>query len=334
VPEEIDRWRRGAQGERATAVLLRGVESLGWPVLHDRSLPGTAANVDHLVVGPGGVFHLDSKHWSGPLVWDGEQLWRGRLPLGAATATADWESTRVRDALTPLLPAGWIVPVHTVVVVHGAVVPFGAITAAAPGPEHSPVNIVGSDVLSGWIDQQAQIFTAAQRAMIAALLEQAAPPTPPATPDRRPSLAVVEDRTEVEDGQGEQPRARVQVPGRGEAHRVVPVDEGGADRHRTPVPAAGVDVPGTGPTVPAQGHRVAQVRRLRPRVQMIRVDPHAPGLVALVLRGGVRPQLVGHQQREPVRRQRAARPVLGPADGWHRPTASSPAGRAYERRTG
>lgn len=176
VPEEIDRWRRGAQGERATAVLLRGVEALGWPVLHDRSLPGTGANVDHLVVGPGGVFHLDSKHWSGALVWDGQQLWRGRLPYGASTSTADWESTRVIAALAPLLPEGWVVPVRTAVVVHGAVVPFGAVSALVPGGDGRVVSYVGADVLSGWLDQQQQLFTAPQRAMIAAQLEEATPP--------------------------------------------------------------------------------------------------------------------------------------------------------------
>ncbi len=78
VPEEVDRWRRGADGERATALRLQGVEALGWPVLHDRQLPGTSANIDQLIVGPGGVFAIDSKHWSGTLAWDGTQLWRGR----------------------------------------------------------------------------------------------------------------------------------------------------------------------------------------------------------------------------------------------------------------
>lgn len=176
VPEEVDRWRRGAVGERATAVTLRGVEALGWPVLHDRTIPGSAANIDHLVVGPGGVFVLDSKHWTGQLHFDGGQLWRARLPLGGVSATADWESQQVVAALAPLLPEGWVVPVRTVVVVHGAVVPDGAVTTTTDTAPARVVTIVGGDVLSGWLDQQSAVFTAPQRALLASFCEQALPP--------------------------------------------------------------------------------------------------------------------------------------------------------------
>jgi len=177
IPEEVDRWRRGADGERATAVRLRGVEALGWPVLHDRALPGTSANVDHLVVGPGGVFVIDSKHWSGTLVWDGVQLWRGRIPLGSVAHVAAWEAAEVTKAFAPLLPdEEWRVPVRTVVVVHGAQVPFGALTTGPTLDDPGGVHIVGADVLSGWLDQQRDVFTPPQRALIASLLEQVLPP--------------------------------------------------------------------------------------------------------------------------------------------------------------
>jgi hypothetical protein len=36
----------------------------GWTITHDLDLPG-AGNVDHLAVGPAGVFVLDSKAWGG-----------------------------------------------------------------------------------------------------------------------------------------------------------------------------------------------------------------------------------------------------------------------------
>ena len=38
----------------------------GWQVLHDLHWPGRPfANIDHIVVGPGGVFVIDSKNWLG-----------------------------------------------------------------------------------------------------------------------------------------------------------------------------------------------------------------------------------------------------------------------------
>jgi hypothetical protein len=34
-------------------------------VFHDLAVPGSPANVDHLVIGPTGVFVIDSKRWRG-----------------------------------------------------------------------------------------------------------------------------------------------------------------------------------------------------------------------------------------------------------------------------
>jgi Nuclease-related domain len=48
-------WRRGAGGERRTARLLEPLERQGWVVLHDLAVPGSRANIDHLVIGPSGV---------------------------------------------------------------------------------------------------------------------------------------------------------------------------------------------------------------------------------------------------------------------------------------
>ena len=47
-------WRCGAAGERRTARLLGPLERHGWAILHDLALPGSRANLDHLVIGPGG----------------------------------------------------------------------------------------------------------------------------------------------------------------------------------------------------------------------------------------------------------------------------------------
>jgi Nuclease-related domain len=62
-PEAVA-WRRGAAGERRTARLLGQLERHGWAVLHDLALPGSRANLDHLAIGPGGVFVIDSNYYS------------------------------------------------------------------------------------------------------------------------------------------------------------------------------------------------------------------------------------------------------------------------------
>src|SRR6476469_10354007 len=61
-----DAYEKGAEGERQTANALAMLPAAGWFVLHDVRWPGKRfANIDHVVIGPGGVFVIDSKAWSG-----------------------------------------------------------------------------------------------------------------------------------------------------------------------------------------------------------------------------------------------------------------------------
>ncbi|MGW0684852.1 UvrD-helicase domain-containing protein [Streptomyces sp. NPDC002754] len=67
-------WEAGSEGERRVAAQLLVLTERGWRLLVDRRWPGTrAANVDMLLVGPGGVFVIDVKNWrSAPEVSDGK----------------------------------------------------------------------------------------------------------------------------------------------------------------------------------------------------------------------------------------------------------------------
>jgi hypothetical protein len=63
--EQARTWQRGAHGERHTARLLERLVRDGFVVFHDLAVPGSPANVDHLVIGPSGIFVIDSKQWTG-----------------------------------------------------------------------------------------------------------------------------------------------------------------------------------------------------------------------------------------------------------------------------
>jgi Nuclease-related domain len=116
-------WRRGAAGERRTARLLHPLQRHGWVVLHDLALPGSRANIDHLVIGPGGVFVIDSKHYRGRLQLDGSgRLWHGRYPLAPTLRAVDFEADRAAQVLID--PDVVVVPI---VAVHGASVPWGKV---------------------------------------------------------------------------------------------------------------------------------------------------------------------------------------------------------------
>jgi hypothetical protein len=63
--EQARSWQRGAHGERRTARLLDRLTRYGFVAFHDLAVPDSDANVDHLVIGPSGVFVIDSKQWTG-----------------------------------------------------------------------------------------------------------------------------------------------------------------------------------------------------------------------------------------------------------------------------
>lgn len=61
-----ERWRRGAEGEERTAARLEALlHGRGVVLVHDRRIPGSRANIDHLAIGPGGVTVIDTKRISG-----------------------------------------------------------------------------------------------------------------------------------------------------------------------------------------------------------------------------------------------------------------------------
>ena len=125
VPAQLDAgaWRRGAVGERRTARLLGPLEREGWAILHDLAVPGSRANLDHLAIGPGGVFVIDSKQYRGRLQLDPSgRLWHGRYPLAYTLQAVSFEA----DQAAQVLPDPGVV-VLPVVAVHGAQVPWGKV---------------------------------------------------------------------------------------------------------------------------------------------------------------------------------------------------------------
>jgi hypothetical protein len=114
-------WRRGAAGERRTARLLAPLERHGWAVLHDLAIPGSHANIDHLVIGPGGVVVIDSKQYRGRLYLDSNGLlWHGRHLLISSLRKVRWEADQADQVLGVAE-----VQVAAIVAVHGASVPWG-----------------------------------------------------------------------------------------------------------------------------------------------------------------------------------------------------------------
>jgi hypothetical protein len=121
--EQARTWQRGAHGERRTARPLRGLARDGYVAFHDLAVPGnTRSNVDHLVIGPSGVFVIDSKQWTGSVHQGADGLaWHNHYRLDRTLDTVRWEAETVGRVLGTRTAA--------LLCVHGAHVQGGGLDA-------------------------------------------------------------------------------------------------------------------------------------------------------------------------------------------------------------
>ncbi|GAA2438677.1 nuclease-related domain-containing protein [Streptomyces glaucus] len=70
-PTEWDSWRKGLAGERRVGAELNRLGRHGWRVLHSIPL-ANKVDIDHLLIGPGGVFSINTKHHHKRAVWVGD----------------------------------------------------------------------------------------------------------------------------------------------------------------------------------------------------------------------------------------------------------------------
>jgi hypothetical protein len=110
-------WAVGAEGEERVAEAL-GVAP-GVIALHDRLVPGSKANIDHIAIAPTGVFVIDAKKYDGKveirtvggLFSARDELWVGNRNQTKLATAMDRQVQVVRSALGP----EWThVPVHPV----------------------------------------------------------------------------------------------------------------------------------------------------------------------------------------------------------------------------
>jgi hypothetical protein len=120
--EQARTWQRGAHGERRTARLLDRLTRDGYVVFHDLAVPDSPANVDHLVIGPTGLFVIDSKQWTGSVHQGPDGLaWHNHYRLDRTLETVGWEAETVGRLLGTRI--------HPLLCVHGAHVQGGGLHA-------------------------------------------------------------------------------------------------------------------------------------------------------------------------------------------------------------
>jgi hypothetical protein len=156
--EQVTAWQRGAAGERHTARLLDWLVRDGYVVFHDLAVPGSPANIDHLVIGPSGVFVVDSKQWTGSVHQGGDGLaWHNHYRLDRTLETVGWEAETIGQLLGTRVTA--------LLCVHGAQVHGGGLEAqgVAIVPAHLLRGAVGYDRVLSDADVELLATTARMR---------------------------------------------------------------------------------------------------------------------------------------------------------------------------
>jgi len=121
---------RVSSAQRRTRRRLYLLRPFGYMAIHTRRIPGSDSVIDHLVVGPGGVYAVDSERWdrrlpvrtiaggsaSQPLLYHGPYSQKDRL------AHARWEAAQAAQLISEDL--GEDISVRPVMVIYGPTVPW------------------------------------------------------------------------------------------------------------------------------------------------------------------------------------------------------------------
>lgn len=116
-PWHIERWRQGAEGEKRTAKALRPLTRRGWALVND--VDTGRGNIDHILVGPAGVFLIETKNLGGivsvergalAVRWreDPDDGYEARQVAPRARALAAQLAERLKESG---LPSVWVQPI-------------------------------------------------------------------------------------------------------------------------------------------------------------------------------------------------------------------------------
>lgn len=153
MTSSVPAWRRVSAAERRTEAQLRRMERIGYRTLHARAIPGSDAQIDHLVIGPTGVYAVDSEKWDKKLplrVQMGKKLFHGPFNKKDRLKEAHWEASEASKYISEVY--GRQVVVVPSLAVYGPAVPWKVL------------NIRGVDVYEGgrarkWITKRDQALT-------------------------------------------------------------------------------------------------------------------------------------------------------------------------------
>ncbi|GAB2818417.1 hypothetical protein GCM10027176_23670 [Actinoallomurus bryophytorum] len=121
----VEAWRKPSMAERKTERQLRGMEKAGYRTLHARAVPqdeegASDGQIDHLVIGPTGVYAIDSEKWDKRLpvrAMSHRKLFLGPFNKKTDLDEARWEADQASSLISDAL--GYEVPVQPSMAIYG-----------------------------------------------------------------------------------------------------------------------------------------------------------------------------------------------------------------------
>ncbi|MBX9245827.1 NERD domain-containing protein [Actinotalea ferrariae] len=140
-------WRIGADGEEKVAAQVAKLTAKDprWRVLHAVPVGENGSDIDHVVIGPPGVFTLNAKHHPGAKIWVAGNTFMVNGQKQPYLRNSRHEAQRAAKLLTAA--AG--IPLHAV----GVVVPVGAQDVTIK-TEPEGVHVVYRKALVKWLQRQ------------------------------------------------------------------------------------------------------------------------------------------------------------------------------------
>ncbi|SEG55427.1 Nuclease-related domain-containing protein [Thermomonospora echinospora] len=171
-------WQKSSAAERRTERQLRSLAKNGYRILHARAVPRddegvSDGKIDHLVVGPSGVYAIDSEKWDRRLpvrTLSHRKLFHGPFNKKDRLDEARWEARQASKKLTA--EVGFEVPVQPSVAIYGPSIPWKVMRVR-------DVDVYAGNRARAYLRRRPKILTEADVQRIFQAAEAALPPKYP-----------------------------------------------------------------------------------------------------------------------------------------------------------
>ena len=171
----VQAWQKSSAAERRTERQLRGLEKNGWRILHARAVPRddegvSDGKIDHLVIGPSGVYAIDSEKWDKRLpvrTLSHRKLFHGPFNKKDRLDEACWEAGQASRLLSRQV--GFEVPVQPSVAIYGPSIPWKVMTVR-------DVDVYSGGRARAYLRRRPKILTETDVQRIARAAEHTLPP--------------------------------------------------------------------------------------------------------------------------------------------------------------